>query len=81
MLLVLLALVFLYLSAGTHLLASWRQSRRDSATVARMEREHTALQRQHNELSSQSNLELQARQLDMMRPGERAYVVTGLPRN
>jgi hypothetical protein len=81
MLFVLLALVFLYLSAGAHLLTSWKQSHRDDATVARMESEHDALLRQHNELSSQSNLEVQARQLDMMRPGERPYIVGNLPRN
>ena len=81
MLLVLTALVFLYLSAGAHLLSSWKQSRRDNATVATMEREHRALLREHNALGSQSNLEIQARQLDMVRPGERTYVVTNLPRN
>ncbi len=81
MLLVALALVFLYLSAGVHLLASWRQSSRDNGRVAAMEREHRLLLHQHNALSSQSNLEVQARQLDMMRPGEQAYVVTNLPAN
>jgi len=79
MLLVLGALVYLYLSAGLHMLSSWRQARHDNATVAAMEREHRALVRQHSVLSSQSNLEIQARQLDMMRPGERPYVVTNLP--
>jgi hypothetical protein len=81
MLLVLMALVFLYLSAGAHLLSSWKQSRHDNAAVAAMEREHRALLHQHNLLSSQSNLEVQARQLDMVRPGERSYVVTHLPDN
>jgi hypothetical protein len=81
MLLVLAALVFLYLSAGAHLLSSWKQSQRDNAAVSVMEREHRTLLREHNALSSQSNLELGARQLDMTRPGERPYVVTGLPHN
>ena len=81
MLLVLVVLLFLYLSAGAHMLSSWRQSSREDATVARMEHEHEALLREHKALSSQSNLEIQARQLDMMRPGERPYVVTNLPRN
>ncbi len=81
MLLVLVALVYLYLSAGAHLLSSWKQSRRDNATVATMEREHRALESQHSALASQSTLEIEARQLDMVRPGERTYVVTNLPRN
>jgi hypothetical protein len=46
-----------------------------------MQREHTALVREHETLGSQSNLELEAGQLDMGRPGERTYVVTNLPRN
>jgi hypothetical protein len=81
MLLVLVVLVLLYLSAGAHMLSSWKESRRDKATVATMEREHSSLLREHKLLGSQSNLEIQARQLDMMRPGERPYVVTNLPRN
>jgi hypothetical protein len=63
------------------MLSSWKQSRRDSATVVSMEREHRALLREHNALSSQSNLEIQARQLGLMRSDERPYVVTGLPHN
>jgi len=81
MLLVLLALVYLYLSAGAHMLSSWTQSRRDNAAVGALEREHRMLLREHNALSSQSNLEIQAQQLGMLRPDERAYVVHGLPRN
>jgi len=81
MLFVLLALVFLYISAGTHLLSSWKQSRREDATLAAMEREHQTLLHEHNAFASQSNLEVQASQLGMMRPGERPYVVTNLPRN
>lgn len=81
MLLVLVALVFLYLSAGAHMLSSWKQSSRDNARVATLEHEHRALLREHNTLSSQSNLEVQAHQLDMLRPGERPYIVTNLPRN
>jgi len=81
MLAVLGALVFLYVSAGAHMLSSWKQSRRDDARVAAMEREHRALVRQHGELGSQSNLEVQAKQLDMTRPSERTYVITNLPPN
>jgi len=81
MLFVLVALLFLYLSAGLHMFSTWRQSHRDSATVATMESEHRLLVRQHNALSSQSTLEEEARQLGMMRPGEQSYVVGNLPAN
>jgi hypothetical protein len=81
MLLVMVVLLFLYLSTGMHMLSTWRQSHRESATVARMEQEHRRLVSQHNRLSSQSALEAQARQLGMMRPGEQSYIVGNLPAN
>jgi len=81
MLAVLVALVYLYVSAGAHLLSSWKQARRDNAAVATMELEHQTLVRAHNALSSPGNLEIQASQLGMVRPGERTYVVSNLPRN
>lgn len=81
MLLVMVALAYLYLSAGIHMLNSWRQSRHDSATVRTMEREHRELVGQHGRLTQPGTLEAQARQLGMMRPDEQPYVVTGLPGN
>jgi cell division protein FtsB len=78
---VLAALVYLYLSAGLHLLSTLHQSHRDNAAVAGMEAEHRRLTRQHEALSGQAALEAQARQLGMMRKGEQPYVVSGLPRN
>lgn len=81
MLCVLAALAFLYLSAGVHMLSTWRESRRDSATVVAMEREHRLLVGQHRMLSRQGTLEAAARQLGMMKKGEQPYVVSGLPNN
>jgi cell division protein FtsB len=78
---VLVALVYLYLSAGLHLLSTIHQSHRDKAAVVVMEAEHRELTRQHEALSGQAALEAQARQLGMMRKGEQPYVVGGLPRN
>ena len=40
---VLVALVYLYVSAGVHMLSTWHQARRESAAVATMEREHRSL--------------------------------------
>jgi cell division protein FtsB len=81
MLLVLVALLFLYLSTGIHMFSTWRQSHRDHAIVSTMEREHRQLVREHNRLSSQSTLEVEARQLGMVRPGEQTYIVPNLPKN
>jgi len=81
MLCVLVALVYLYASAGVHMLSTWRQSNRDNATVASMEREHRLLVRQREALTAAGTLETEARQLGMMKSGEQPYVISGLPDN
>jgi hypothetical protein len=81
MLFVLAALLYLYLSAGIHMLSTWHQAHRDSATVVSMEREHKALVRQHEALSRQGTVEAEARRLGMKKAGEQQYVITGLPHN
>jgi hypothetical protein len=78
---VLVALVYLYVSAGFHLLSTVRQSHHDKAAVAAMEREYGQLLRQRQALSGQPALESQARRLGMVRPGERSYLVGPLPDN
>jgi hypothetical protein len=81
MLAVLAALLYLYLSAGAHMLSTWGQARYDRATVVTMEREHQTLVRQREALSRQGTVEAQARQLGMKKSGERQYIVPGLPAN
>ncbi len=81
MLLVLLAIVYLYASVGVRMLSTWRQSRHDGAAVAQLEREHRRLLREHGTLTGTGTLETDARRLGMMRAGEQSYVVGGLPDN
>jgi cell division protein FtsB len=78
---VLAALLYLYVSAGVHMLSTWQQGGHDSAAVAAMEREHRQLVHQHEVLSRQETLEVQARRMGMIKPGEQPYVVSGLPQN
>jgi hypothetical protein len=78
---VLVALVYLYASAGLRMLSTWRQARHDKGVVAGMEREHRRLVRQHEALSGQAALETEARQLGMIYRGEQPYVISGLPGN
>lgn len=73
------ALAYLYLSAGVHMLSTWRQSRHDSAVVSTLRHEHALLLRQHETLSKQSTLEAEARQLGMMKKNEQPYLVGSLP--
>jgi len=79
MLCVLVALLYLYLSAGLHMLSSWQQSRRDEAAVRVLEREHAALARERTVLLEPETVELEARRLGMVKPGEQSYLVGGLP--
>jgi cell division protein FtsL len=79
MLFVLLALVFLYMDTGMRMFSTWRQSQHTSARVTAMEREHRQLLLEHKRLSSQANLEDQAKALGMQRPDEQTYIVGNLP--
>jgi hypothetical protein len=81
MLLVLGALIALYLSAGIHILSTWRQERNDDAAVATLEREHRRLVSQHEALGRQGTVEVEARALNMMVKGEQPYIVSGLPKD
>jgi hypothetical protein len=78
---VLVALLYLYGSAGVHMLSTWRQSRRDDAVVAGMAREHRALLHEREALTHAGTLETEARQLGMIKSGEQPYVISGLPNN
>lgn len=75
------ALAYLYLSAGIHMLSTWRQERSDKATVSALRRENVLLKHQHEALGRQGTMEEEARRLGMMKKGEQSYVVTGLPNN
>jgi hypothetical protein len=81
MLFVLAVLSYLYLSAGIHMLSTWKQAHSDSATVTSMERENRLLERQHETLRRRGTEEQEARQLGMMKNGEQSYIVSGLPNN
>src|SRR6266581_986657 len=81
LLFLLAALLYLYLSAGIHMLTKWSQDRRNSAAVVALKHEHALLLRQHEVLARQATLEAEARQLGMIKPGEQPFIATGLPDN
>ena len=81
MLCVMVALVYLYLSAGVRLLSSWRESKRDGAQVSVLENQNRALRDEHNTLASPGTVQEEARRFGMIRPGEQVYSVSGLPAN
>ena len=81
LLLVLLALVYLYLSAGVRIFSTYREERADRAAVSVLAHEYAALEQRHRRLSEQSTVEAEARRLGLAHRGEQQYVITGLPAN
>jgi len=81
MLTVMVAIAYLYLSASLRLFSAWGESKRDAAQVHVLERQNRQLEHQHALLASPGAVQTQARKLGMIRGGEQAYVVSGLPDN
>jgi cell division protein FtsL len=78
---VLVALLYLYLSAGIRVFSTWHEARRNSALVSQLERQNRQLRAEQSSLSRHSTVVREARQLGMDKPGEQAYVIPNLPRN
>lgn len=78
---VMVVLAYFYLSAGLRLLSAWGEGRHDSAQVHELEAQNRVLRRQRSSVSSPGAVQAQARRLGMIRQGEQAYVVSGLPDN
>lgn len=80
LLLVLVGVLALYVNP----LRSWWHTRQESAArsqeVAELERENKQLRQRRDHLKDPRMLENEARRLGMVKPGERAFVVEGLPR-
>lgn len=81
MLAVMVAIVYLYLSAGVRLFSVWSESKRDAAQAHALERQHRDLQQQHALLAAPGSVQADARKLGMIRSGEQTYSVSGLPGN
>jgi cell division protein FtsL len=81
MLCLLVALIYLYVSAGVRIYSTWGQARSDRVQLAGLEREHVQLMHQHEALGRHSTVEEEARRLGMMHVGEQPYVIPGLPNN
>jgi cell division protein FtsB len=80
-LLIALGLVLLlYISPATKYFEAWQLSRDTEAEVGELRGDNARLRARARELRSSSRVELEARRLGMARPGERVYVVRGLPK-
>ena len=72
-------LLFLYVNPLRTYVSTLRESQRRGAEVTALERENRQLRAKRAALQNPAVLEAEARRLGMVRPGERAYVVKGLP--
>lgn len=81
-LLVVLAVVAaLYFKQGLSLLSTHSQAQQQLAIVHRLSQDNARLERERRSLNDPATIERDARALGMVLPGERPYVVTGLPKH
>lgn len=69
----------LYVQQALAYLSVRSQANQQQAIVQRLERENAQLAREQRSLNNPATIQRDARALGMVRPGERPYVITGLP--
>jgi cell division protein FtsB len=79
LLVVLIGVVALYVKPTMTWIGTWKESKAKQAQVQALEKRNRELKVRRTELSSPGTVEREARRLGMVRPGERPYVVEGLP--
>ena len=72
-------IVYLYIGPTRALVETWGEAKRQRAIVAELHARNDELRTRRAELLDPAKLEHEARRLGMVRAGERAYVVRGLP--
>jgi cell division protein FtsB len=80
LLIVLLAVLISFLGPATKYVRTWQLAHQTRGEVRSLRDDNTRLRQQAKLLKDPQQIELRARQLGMARPGERVYVVRGLPK-
>jgi cell division protein FtsB len=80
LLLVLVVVVGLYVEHALSYFSTRQAAARDAAVVTRLTHDNASLVQQQKALQDPATIERTARALGMIKPGERPYVVTGLPK-
>jgi hypothetical protein len=80
MLAVLVGILILYIGPVRSYFATRHRAATQSAVVRALRVENTRLRERRRALSHPTTLEREARRLGMLRPGEKPYVVRGLPK-
>jgi cell division protein FtsB len=80
LLLVLGIILISYIGPATAYLRGWNMARDTRSEVHRLARDNAALRARSKRLQDLQTVELEARRAGMGRPGERVYVIRGLPK-
>lgn len=78
---VLLFILALYVRPLQGYWSSWQEAKTKRAEVTALQQENRELRARRAALSSEKALEQEARRLGMVKPGERAYSLKGLPQD
>jgi cell division protein FtsB len=79
LLLVLAGVVMLYIGPARSYLQTWRESNARAAQLHRAQAENHRLIARRRALRDPRSLEREARELGMVKPGERAFVIQNAP--
>ena len=79
LLFVLAGLVWLAIGPAASLVTTWREAGERKQRVAELEAANDRLAGRRDQLRDPAALEREARAMGMVRPGERAFVIEGLP--
>jgi cell division protein FtsB len=79
LLFVLILVIYLYIGPARTWVSTWSEAREKRQEVAALQAENARLKDRRDELRRASALEREARRLGMVKAGERAYVIEGLP--
>ena len=71
--------VYLYIGPTANWIGAYKESKKRKHELTALQREHARLVARRDALRRPATLEAEARSLGMVRAGERAYVVSGLP--
>ena len=80
LLVVFVGLLWLYVNPARSYLNTLKESHHRQGQLHALQREHAMLTRRMKALADPHVIETEARQLGMVKPGERPYIVSGLPK-
>ena|SRR5919197_3434008 len=77
---VMVVLLGLFIGPARSYISTWQKAKHERAVVASLKRENAQLRARRAALTHPAVLEREARELGMTRPGERIFVLRGLPK-